>query len=87
MEVKAITRKWGNSIAIVIPREIIEKQRIKEDEEIIIKVEKKKPKAGVLWGFGKGRFKKSAQEIKDELRGGWLSKSDREREEKWRGQK
>ena len=87
MEIKAIARKWGNSIAVVIPKEIIERQRIKEDEEIIIKVEKKKPKAGILWGLGKGRFKKSAQEIKDELRGGWLSKSDREREEKWRSRK
>ena len=83
-EIKAITRKWGNSIAVVIPKEVVERQRIKEDEEVTIAIDKKRPKAGVLWGFGKDRFKKSAQQIKDELRIGWLSESDKEREKKWR---
>ena len=83
-EIKAITRKWGNSIAVVIPKELVERQRIKEDEEVTITIDKKRPKAGVLWGFGKDRLKKSAQQIKDELRKGWLSESDREKEKKWR---
>ena len=87
MEIEAITRKWGNSIAVIIPAQIAEQEKIKENQEITIKLKKRRPKAGVLWGFGKGRFKKSTQEIKDELRRGWLSKSDRERESVWRNQK
>lgn len=83
-EIKATTRKWGNSIAIVIPSEIVNRQNIKENTEVTISIEKTRPKAGELWGFGKGKFKKSAQEIKDELRTGWLSDSDREREKQWK---
>lgn len=84
MEVRAITRKWGNSIAVVIPAEIVEKQKIKEDEEIIIKVEKKRPKAGVLFGKFTRKSGKTAQQIKDEVRKGWESASDREERERWK---
>lgn len=84
MEIKGITRRWGGSIAIVIPKEIVEQQNIREDEALLMTIERERPKAGVLWGFGKGKFKKSAQEIKDGLRAGWLSSSDREREERWK---
>ncbi len=85
-EVKVITRKWGNSIAIVIPNELVIKEKIKENVEITIILEKTRPKAGVLWGFGKRKIKKSTQEIKDELRAGWLSDSDKEKEKKWKSQ-
>lgn len=83
MEIKAITRKWGNSIAVVIPNEVVQRERIREDQEIVITLERKRPKAGVLFGFLKD-WKKSAQEIKDEARKGWFSGTDREREEQWK---
>ncbi len=83
-EIKVKTRKWGNSIAVVIPNEIVSKEKIKENIELTISIEKTRPKAKDLWGFGKGKFKKSTQEIKDEMREGWLSDSDREREKKWK---
>lgn len=86
-EIRAITRKWGNSIAVVIPTEVVNKENLKENVEITITIEKRRPKAGVLWGFGKGRFTKSAQEIKDEARAGWLSAEDRKRGEKWKKEK
>lgn len=84
MEIKVITRKWGNSIAVVIPRDIIDKEGIKEDEEIVVRVEKRRPLVGELFGKFPRKSKKSAQEIKDELRAGWLNASDREREKKWK---
>lgn len=65
--IKAITRKWGNSIAVVIPKEIADKQKIKEDEEVNITVEKKKPSIKHLFGILKG-WKIDAQKVKDELR-------------------
>ncbi|MEK7105952.1 MAG: AbrB/MazE/SpoVT family DNA-binding domain-containing protein [Patescibacteria group bacterium] len=83
MEIETFTRKWGNSIVVIIPADIAEKKHIKENEKVSFSVEKTRPKAGALWGFGKGRFKKSAQAMKDEIRAGWLSDSDRKREEEW----
>ena len=84
-EIKVMTRKWGNSIAVVIPNDVVAKQRIKENVEIKISIEKTRPQAGVLWGFAP-EWKRSAQEIKDEARAGWLSDSDRKREEEWKKQ-
>lgn len=78
MEIKATTRKWGNSIAVVIPREIVEKQSIAEDQEIVITIEKDKPEAGVLFGRFPKLKKTPTQQLKDEARAGWESRSDRE---------
>ncbi len=87
MEIKATTRKWGNSIAIVIPKDVVDRQRIKKDEEIVINVEKKRPKAGALFGRFSQLKKIPTQELKDEARRGWESASDREREKRWKMQK
>jgi len=42
METVAKPKKWGNSIGIIIPKEIIEQQGITLRDELIIHVEKKK---------------------------------------------
>ena len=84
MEMEVITRKWGNSIAVVIPRELVKKENIKENQEMKINLQKKRPKAGGLFGRFPELKKWSTQELKDEMRRGWLSKSDREREKKWK---
>lgn len=42
METVAKPKKWGNSIGIIIPKEIVDQQRITLDDELIIHVEKKK---------------------------------------------
>lgn len=78
MEIKAITRRWGNSIAVIIPKDVASEQNIGQNEEVVITVAKKKPRAGVLFGFLKD-WDKSGQEIKDEMRRGWESDSDRKR--------
>lgn len=78
-QIKAIARRWGNSIAVVIPKEIIDRERIKEDEEIIIEVKKRRPKVKDVFGKFHLKFNKTTQEIKDEMRMGWESDSDRER--------
>ncbi len=73
MEIETLTRKWGNSIAIVIPAQIAEQEKIKENQEIIIKFEKKKHpkvKAGALFGFLKD-WKRSTDEILKEADKGW----------------
>ena len=69
MEVEIKTKKWGNSIGVVIPKEIIEKQKIKENETVIVSI-KKKLLVSDVFGALKG-WKRPAQEIKDEMRKGW----------------
>ena len=42
METVVRPKKWGNSIGIIIPKEIIEKEDITLKDELVIYVEKKK---------------------------------------------
>lgn len=80
MEIKTIARKWGSSIGVIIPKEIVDAKRIKENDVITIEV-KTRPLAENMFGkFPELTSKKSAQELKDEAKEGWLSDSDRERE-------
>lgn len=44
METVAKPKKWGNSIGIIIPREIIEEQKITLNDDLILHIEKKKDK-------------------------------------------
>lgn len=85
MEIEATTRRWGNSIVVVIPSRIVEAQKIEENKKIIINFHPKKPLlVKDVFGMFKGKITRSTQEIKDEMRAGWMSSSDREREEEWK---
>ena len=84
MEAKTITRQWGNSIAVVLPKILVLTQQLHANEEVVISVRKRRPRAGELFGILKGKFKEPTQKIKDEMRRGWESASDREQNRKWR---
>ena len=80
MEIETKTRKWGSSIGVVLPKRIVEEAGIKPNEKIVIEI-KKRPLAKEF--FGKfPDWGKSTQELKDEMRAGWESASDRLAEEK-----
>ena len=79
MEIKTIAKKWGSSIGVIIPKEVVEAKKIRENDEIIIEVAKTPLIAGEVFGMLRGKIKKSGQEIKDEMRRGWESDSDRKR--------
>ena len=71
MEIKTRTRKWGNSIAVILPKIFVESNKIKEDEDVVIEI-KSKPELKELFGkFPEWKSKKTAQQIKDEMRKGW----------------
>lgn len=84
IELEAIPRRWGNSLAVIIPADVVEKQSIVENKPIRIRLENSRPQAGVLWGLAEGKITRSAQEIKNELRVGWMSATDRKQEEAWK---
>ncbi len=67
-EIDVIARKWGDSVAIILPHEIIEKESIKVNDKIHVSVKKEIDFSDV---FGKLKTKKTAQQLKDEGRKGW----------------
>ena len=70
MEIKTIAKRWGNSIGVILPKEIVEAKRIRENDVIKIEI-KNRPLAKEFFGRFKGKFKHSTQELKDEARRGW----------------
>ena len=70
MEIKTIAKKWGSSLGIILPKAVVEENKIRENDEIMIEI-KKQTLARELFGKFPRASKKSAQEIKDEMRGGW----------------
>lgn len=67
-EIEATTRKWGNSLGIAIPRDVVEQERLRENQRVVIDIRQ----AGDLKRLrGLVKFKKTAQQMKDEMRAGW----------------
>ena len=68
METEAIARKWGDSIGFILPKAIVDKEKIKPNSKVkfeIIKV------TDISNTFGKLKRKISGQEFKDRARAGW----------------
>ena len=68
-EIEVITKKWGSSLGVVIPKNIVEKEHIKEREKLKIEI-KKMHKVKDIFGMLKG-LRINAQKAKDEMRKGW----------------
>ncbi|MEK6861068.1 MAG: hypothetical protein AABY07_03790 [Nanoarchaeota archaeon] len=66
----AIPKQWGNSIGITIPKEIIERERITPKKRIRLLVVGT-TMDGVRRSFGSLKFKKSTQQIMDEIDEGY----------------
>lgn len=68
--IEAKVKRWGNSLAIVIPTSVVQSDNIRENQTISVLV-RRKNSSQVLhetFGIGKGILTKSGQQIKDELR-------------------
>lgn len=66
MEIKAKTKKWGNSIGVLIPKEVIRRENIKPEQEIILTINKKPITKGKdIWGTLK--FKESTEKLMREI--------------------
>ena len=68
-QIEARARKWGDSVAVIIPRKIVEIKKIAPNDRIFFSVEKN---AGLNDVFGslKG-WKINSQKTKEELRKEW----------------
>lgn len=68
IECETITRKWGNSLGITLPKEVVESQHLKEHEKIKVLVLKENGTLRKAFGMVKGKWGKNAQQTKDEIR-------------------
>lgn len=69
VEVLCKTKKWGSSLGLIIPRNIVQKEHISEGEDIVVSI-KKQHLAKEFFGILSG-WKKPTQKLKDEARKGW----------------
>jgi antitoxin component of MazEF toxin-antitoxin module len=74
MLTKTKAKKWGNSMGIVIPQETVEALGIRQNEFVIVDIQKKENVLREL--FGNLKFKKPTPELlkeaRKDLEGKWL---------------
>jgi len=68
MAVKTVVKKWGSSLGVVLPKELVKKEQLKPNESILIEVVKE---ADIRDTFGTLKRKMSGQKFKDMVRAGW----------------
>lgn len=69
-ELNTKVKKWGDSLAIIIPKETANIEKISVSDNVHVKIEKETDLSDVF-GILKGKLKKTAQQLKDESRKGW----------------
>jgi len=62
------TRKWGNSMGVVIPKEIVEEMKLTENQDVEIELKLKENPLRKLFGAAKGKVTKSTDDILKESR-------------------
>ena len=65
MEIQTVTKKWGSSLGIVIPKIIVMTERIQEGQKISVNILGKKKTTGTDI-FGKFKFTKPIKVLLDE---------------------
>ncbi|PIN86172.1 hypothetical protein COV19_06150 [Candidatus Woesearchaeota archaeon CG10_big_fil_rev_8_21_14_0_10_44_13] len=71
MAVEATTRRWGNSIGIILPKEFVEKNHIGPDEGILLELVKKADLSEIFGSLKTKGKRMSGQAFKDMVRKGW----------------
>jgi len=68
MKVSARVRRIGNSLGIIIPKEEASRKKLKEGDIVEIELLRRTHMKEM---FGSVKFRRTAQELKDESRAGW----------------
>ncbi len=69
MEVELTAKKWGSSLGIVLPKTIVEREHIRENDVVVVEIKKRhfaKEFFGIL-----SDWKKPTEQIKEEMKKGW----------------
>ncbi len=67
---EAVVKRWGNSLGIIIPTEIVKEKKLEEGDIIFIPGIVKKTDLKEIYGSLKGA-KLTGQQFKDMVREGW----------------
>jgi len=70
MGIEVTVKKWGNSFGVVLPKDIVEKEGLKENKRIVINIIKQADLSDIF-GLVKKR-KMSGQKMKDLSRKEWM---------------
>jgi len=70
MATEVVIKKWGNSLGVILPKELVEEKGLKENKKVVLNVVKK---ANLSADFGSLERKLSGQKFKDMVREGWKS--------------
>ncbi len=66
--IRARVRRWGSSLGIVVPSEVVKELQLKAGDEAIVEIDR----AGIEEAFGSLKdWAVDPQKLKDELRRGW----------------
>ncbi|HLD06596.1 MAG TPA: hypothetical protein VJC16_03625 [Candidatus Nanoarchaeia archaeon] len=68
------TKRWGNSVGVILPRDVVREKNIKPEEDILLDILEKRTVLREL--FGALRFKKTTRDLLAESRKGLSSKFD-----------
>lgn len=69
MAIEVKVKRWGNSMGVILPRGFIEKEKLKENDKVVIEVVKEADLSNIFGSLKKKRI--SGQEFKDIVRKGW----------------
>lgn len=67
-EIEAVTHKWGDSLAVILPREVVAKEAIHVKDKVHITIQKETDLKSL---FGQWKTKKKPQQLKDESKHAW----------------
>ncbi len=66
MEIKATTKKWGNSIGVLIPKDVVKEEKIKPNQEIMLMISTRPITKGKDI-FDTLKFKESTEKLMREI--------------------
>ena len=69
MAIEVKLKKWGNSMAVIVPNRLIEERKLKEEDEILIEVVRKADLSKIFGSLKKRKL--SGQAFKNMVREGW----------------
>jgi len=67
-KINAIVKKWGNSFGIILPKELVKSQELKEGVRVDIIIQPRtKTKVKEIFGIMKGKIKRDTADLLKEV--------------------
>lgn len=64
-----VLKKWGSSLGVIIPADMVEKEKLKTGEKVVVEIRKVNNLKDIFGSLK--NWKIDAQKFKDEARAGW----------------